>query len=80
MFQTTTLPKTVSGIAGRRSSVLTFFLYYTSELPLVTDQWELGLSALGVKHCFDRNKGKFTGKFFKCQNAENILALVYIRL
>ena len=53
---------------------------WTPTCLFVTDQWELGLSALGVEHCFDRNKGKFTGKFFKRQNAENIRALVYIRL
>ena len=64
MSQTTTLLKTVSRIAGLRSSVLTFFsiLHLLSLCCLfITDQWELILSALSVMHCFDQSKGKFIG-------------------
>ena len=59
MSKTTTLPKTVSRIAGLRSIVLTFFSILHLQTPnclFVTDQWELGLSALR-----DINKGKFIG-------------------
>ena len=82
MSQTTTLSKTVSRIAGLRCSYFFSILHlWTPSCLFITDQWALGLSALGVMHCFDQNEDKSIGLkivFFLSVKMQKILELLNI--